>query len=611
MHLQRLPLITFLFIAHFGISVRGKPPGDPESVAIAPNTLLENVDANLAFQSPFTNIPQLAVSLNDRHTTTILGQASRNKHVFAANLGPRNVSAAGAANTEEPGGGELTHDRQRFNWFPNPPVTFEHGVASGDPIDDSVIIWTKVTSQAPHSGPVVVQYEVSQDAQFLEQPVFRGTVLTSDDVDYVVKVDVKGLSPRTTYFYRFKSGDAVSPIAETKTLPRETDQVNELNLAIVTCSNMAHGWFHSYDRIAERKEVDVVVGLGDYIYEYDLKSYPSPIKALPATRNPVPAKNIVTLTDYRQRHAQYKTDKALQRMHAVKPFVAIWDDHEFADNTWNDGAPDHDPTRDGPFSQRKFAAARAFHEYMPIRPQNAKDDMYRVYRKFSFGTLADVILMDTRADGRDEQARGNRGTRRLISKDQEAWLYGNLEGSRAEWKVVAQQVLFAPVLQRILGWEIPLTSDTWMGYPAARDGLLNFVNQRRINNTLILTGDFHASYVSNLFADKSKYDKHTGHGSVMTEYVTPSTTSSTPMSDKRWKHKLAAPVLKWFNKGAQWVDLYRHGYVLQTYTRSKVTTRYMMVEDVKSYGGGREYLAAHMEQASGANRITSMEVKDD
>ncbi|ORZ35130.1 PhoD-like phosphatase-domain-containing protein, partial [Catenaria anguillulae PL171] len=208
MHLQRLPLITFLFIAHFGISVRGKPPGDPESVAIAPNTLLENVDANLAFQSPFTNIPQLAVSLNDRHTTTILGQASRNKHVFAANLGPRNVSAAGAANTEEPGGGELTHDRQRFNWFPNPPVTFEHGVASGDPIDDSVIIWTKVTSQAPHSGPVVVQYEVSQDAQFLEQPVFRGTVLTSDDVDYVVKVDVKGLSPRTTYFYRFKSGDA-------------------------------------------------------------------------------------------------------------------------------------------------------------------------------------------------------------------------------------------------------------------------------------------------------------------------------------------------------------------------------------------------------------------
>ncbi|KAJ3367679.1 hypothetical protein GGF31_007139 [Allomyces arbusculus] len=534
---------------------------------ISRDTLVARYDDNLAFKSPYANVPKLAVPLSAHHKAKLLKPAPK-------------LEAGG------------------------PAAKFLHGVASGDPLENAVIILTRVTPTTANA-PVTVQYQVATDAGF-SAIVKQGAVVTSDDVGYSVKVDVQGLNPATSYYYRFTVDDQVSPVGRTKTLVSNTADLASLNMAVVSCSNMPHGYFHAYEAIAKRNDVDFVLALGDYIYEYDLPGYKPVGGAMPASRDPVPAKVISNITDYRMRYGQYKSDPQLQLLHAQKPWIVVWDDHEFADNAWVGGAVDQDDKRDGPWGPRKLAGMRAFHENIPIRPSQAVGDEYRVYRSFQIGNLVDLIMLDTRIDGRAEQAKGDRASRQIMGAAQEQWLYGSLKSSKAKWRIIGNQVMFATLPEKLFAWELPITADAWVGYPGPRQGLLDVLAKNKISNTVMLTGDFHGSVASDIPADGSGKVK-TNAPSVMTEFVGPSITSASPAQDSAILNGLAKPVLGLANPSAKWIDLYRHGYMFVAISPAKVRVEYTYVKSVKTLDGGATAVAAVLETASGSNRITTVQ----
>jgi alkaline phosphatase D len=255
------------------------------------------------------------------------------------------LPGCGGALSTEPGGVAQVETASALN-----ADTFNHGVASGDPLQDRVILWTRFTPTGAPSS-VQVDYVVATDQQ-LQNVVLRGSAITSDLKDYTVKVDPKGLSAGTTYFYRFSVGQVNSPTGRTKTLP--TGDVSRLKIAILSCASLGHGVFNAYRRVAERADIDVVVHLGDYIYEYGTDQY--------GTARPYePANEIVTLSDYRKRHAQYKRDPDLMALHSQHAMINVWDDHETADNSYRDGASNHN-AGEGDWNTRVAAALQALYE---------------------------------------------------------------------------------------------------------------------------------------------------------------------------------------------------------------------------------------------------------
>ncbi|MBX2961178.1 MAG: alkaline phosphatase D family protein [Cyclobacteriaceae bacterium] len=267
---------------------------------------------------------------------------------------------------------------------------FYHGVASGDPLHDRVIIWTRVTPE--DSLPTIdVDWEVSTDQNFTSIKT-KGKVTTSPARDYTVKVDVTGLSSDQTYYYRFKALGTTSMAGRTKTSP--IDMKDSLKFAVVSCSNWEFGYFNAYARIAE-KELDAVLHLGDYIYEYGTGKYGDTTIG----RINMPLHEIISLQDYRTRHSQYRLDEGLRQVSLMHPFIAIWDDHEVANDTYAEGAQNHQP-EEGDFNERKQAAKQAYYEWIPIREGE------KHYRTFSYGKLADIIMLDERLAGRTKQAEG-------------------------------------------------------------------------------------------------------------------------------------------------------------------------------------------------------------
>jgi alkaline phosphatase D len=481
--------------------------------------------------------------------------------------------------------------------------------AALDPLEDRVIIWTRAAPSASIfvRAPVQIRWEVASDTQF-KHIVTCGTVFTSDEIDYTVKVDVKGLKPSTVYFYRFTALDGsnqMSVTGRTKTLPCKQCNVENLKVGVISCANIAHGYFHGYRRISEKSDIDLILGLGDMIYEYDLKSFTPYGGFTVLDRTPKPNVNLATLSDYRTRHAQYRSDVDEFEATRMFPWIIIWDDHEVADDAHKGGADNHIFNRDGPWEDRKLAATRAFHEYMPIRPLNIADDPYRIYRKFQVGNLVDFVMLDTRMDDRNEQRKGVRQNRTLYGQQQESWLFNNLKTSKTVWRLIGNQVMFAPFIQNILGWEIPLFSDIWVGYPKSRNNLLDFMMENKINNTIMFTGDFHGSVASDIYKDRGSYTKSTGQGAVFPELVIPSITSNTPARNSKFLHKLMKPGLHIMNKGAKYVDLYRHGYMVATFTREKMAAEYYYMENVKKPSGSKEMKGGIVEVALNANRITS------
>lgn len=400
---------------------------------------------------------------------------------------------------------------------------FRHGVASGDPLSDAVIIWTRVT--APNGATPEVSWEIAADSSF-RRILLRGTTTTGAAKDFSVKIDAAGLRPATTYYYRFQALGERSVVGRTRTLP--TADVRHVRLAVASCSNLPFGYFNAYRRIAERADLDAVLHLGDYIYEYQNGKYGD---GTPFGRVPQPDREMVALADYRMRHAQYKSDPDLQEAHRQHPFIVVWDDHEITNDTWRDGAENHNPG-EGEWAIRRAAAVQAYFEWMPIREDRATRQP-RIYRSFAFGSLADLIMLDTRLIDRDEQAarREDIATvddpkRTLLGRAQEQWLFDELAASkRAEvtWQLLGQQVMFA---QASLPGATSASIDTWDGYRPARQQIIDAIMQQELSNVVVLTGDVHSSWAYDVPLNPwDGYDPSTGRGTVAVELVTPSITS--------------------------------------------------------------------------------------
>ena len=335
---------------------------------------------------------------------------------------------------------------------------FLQGVASGDPATDAVILWTRVTPDV--DAEVTVSWEVATDSKFT-QLVTNGQMTTTKDRDYTVKVDAVGLEAGQQYFYRFKAGDTVSEIGQTRTLPEGS--VASVKLAVMSCANFPAGYFNVYEMAAQQADLDAVVHLGDYLYEYARGEYASE-HAVELGREVLPAGELFLLEDYRTRYSQYRSDASLQKLHAKVPFITVWDDHEVANDTWKDGAENHNDG-EGDFDLRKQAALQAYFEWLPIRPWS-EGNHEEIYRSFNFGNLVDLHMLDTRVLARDKQLEYSQyidattgafnsatfltdvtdTNRTLLGQTQLLWLQQTLLQSTAKWQVLGQQVLMAKML---------------------------------------------------------------------------------------------------------------------------------------------------------------------
>ena len=408
---------------------------------------------------------------------------------------------------------------------------FVHGIASGDPLHDRVILWTRITNDGSiEASSIPVAYTIATDPA-LKNIVAQGRAKASAASDFTVKVDPKNLKPNTTYYYGFEALGYLSPIGRTRTIPHPdlpASDVDRVRLAVVSCSNYGFGYFNGYANIAKQADISAVIHLGDYIYEYPEGFYRD--NELKEERPLFPKNEIISLDDYRRRYACYRTDIDLQECHRQHPFIAVWDDHEIADNSWKGGARFHTDSK-GSYLERKMSAVRAYHEWMPIRDDssNELDSQLRIYRRFEFGKLFDLNMLDTRIFGREklDATASNEPERQLLGLEQENWLYLKmLEGKRrqATWQILGQQVILAP----FKGSSATNSGDIWNGYASARTRLLDFIEENAIDNTVVLTGDYHASFAFDVCQnpfDANSYNPATGKGSIAVEFVCPALTS--------------------------------------------------------------------------------------
>jgi alkaline phosphatase D len=393
---------------------------------------------------------------------------------------------------------------------------FYHGIASGDPLKDRVIIWTRVTPDDISNVTITGTWKIATDNQ-MSNVISSGSFTTDTSKDFTVKIDVTGLQAQTYYYYQFHTNGLGSPIGRTKTAPGDT--TTNARFGVVSCANLEAGFFNVYKAMNVRNDIDAVLCLGDYIYEYETGGY-EPNTA--TQRFWQPATETITLADYRARYSVYHLDPDLRRNHQLYPWIPIWDDHESANDSWKDGAENHN-TGEGNWQTRKNDGKQAYFEWLPIRQTNPTDP-YQIYREITYGKTIDLIMLDTRLEGREEQigttgTSVNSTTRKMISDAQKIWMNDKLLNTTSKWKFLVQQVMMAPV--KIFG--SPMNEDQWNGYPAERDNLSNFIVNNNINNFVVLTGDIHTSWANDL--PRSNYVSSTGAGSWGVEFVTPSVTS--------------------------------------------------------------------------------------
>jgi len=490
-------------------------------------------------------------------------------------------------------------------------LPFLHGVASGDPLPDRVVLWTRVTPSRealPGSGlgeDVELEWQIDTSEDFGNPQT--GSVTTSADSDHTVHVDPEGLEPATEYFYRFivKSGEfegATSPVGRTLTAPKEDASLDSLNLAIASCANWESGFFSAYGDMAQRAragEIDHVVFLGDYIYEYPTGEYAGKSGV---ARMHHPEWEITTLEDYRQRHGRYRTDLNLQAAHAACPWIVIWDDHETANNSWFAGAENHTDGRvEGEWPERQGAAVQAYFEWLPVRAQSAGEEQL-LYRSFKFGDLAQLTMMDLRTY-RDAETTGPNfanDDRTMLGKKQFDWVAQQLQESTARWDVLGNSVMVSPMRfvtipdnekaniaagymkERATG--IAVNSDQWDGYAAERDRLLTMLDEQE-SNALFLTGDIHSEWANSIASPS-------GFGEIGCEMVT--TSISAPNVDEILTsafgtyHKednstslLVEQAIRDANPWVSHIDFDAHGYGIASIHYDYVDMLYYRVSDVE------------------------------
>lgn len=480
------------------------------------------------------------------------------------------------------------------------PATFPQGVASGDPLSDAVILWTRAVPEDAAQTRVPLQWVVARDAA-LRDIVASGSAMAPAEQDYTLKLDVQGLAPGTTYYYAFLAAATRSPVGRTRTAP--IGATERLRLAVVTCGDYTRGLFHAYARIAERADLDAVIHLGDYIYETDRQD---------RVRPHLPPVKLTQLDHYRGRYASYRLDPDLQELHRQHPVIWVWDDHETCDGTWMDGADpnDHIEAEDGPFSARKAAALQAALEWLPIRmPDPANPE--RIYRGFEFGDLVDLAMIDTRRIGREEPLEPNGvfgplglpaftqtggfadPARQILGAEQEAWLIQRLQASTARWKLLGNQVVFSQLkllgLPEATGLSLFVNPDQWDGYAAARERLFDAIDGQ-VSNLVVLTGDVHAAFAMDVSRDPNNplvYNPLTGSGAVAVEFVTPSISSAGDPSAPDGADELleqlvlgSPELVRTINPHIKLLDS-RNGYLLLDVTRERLQGEFWFVPFVE------------------------------
>lgn len=433
---------------------------------------------------------------------------------------------------------------------------FYHGVASGDPLDDRVIIWTRVTPA--NAGPVIVNWKMASDTG-MTNVVQSGSFTTTDSVDYTVKVDVTGLQAGTWYYYQFETNNRFSLVGRTYTAP--TGNIDSLRFGIVSCSDYSEGYFNVYGRMVQRNDMHAIIHLGDYIYEGEGSS---------GDREHEPLAEILVLDDYRARHSQYKLDEDLRCLHQMYPVIAVWDDHETSNNSWSGGADGHD-SGDGLWEDRKGYGVKAYYEWMPIRPSDPNNQL-RIYRTINYGNLIDLIMLDTRLIGRDEQTTGSGiddPNRSMLGPDQLGWLASEMRNSSAQWKILGQQVMMAPLEVPFIG---PVNPDAWDGYRAERDRVYDSVLTNNVENVVVLTGDIHTFWANDL--PLSGYDPATGDNSIGVEFVVASVTK------ENGGLPAGQQVIQLANQHMKYVNLADHGYIVLDVNQQRAQADYYFIDDI-------------------------------
>jgi len=497
------------------------------------------------------------------------------------------------------GGGGDGLPQYEYDGALGPEDLFRHGVASGDPLADAVILWTRVTPDA--AAALEVFWEVARDVEFTDR-VGAGWTTTDAERDFTVKLDVGGLAAGTTYHYRFRALGRGSLVGRTRTAPQGSPE--RLRFAVASCSNYAHGYFHAYRRIAERADLDAVIHLGDYIYEYGDGGYGDQRALDPPTE-------IVTLDDYRRRYAHYRADPDLQAAHQQHPFITVWDDHESANDSWRGGAENHQPS-EGDWALRRAIAERVYAEWMPIRAL----DGGRIWRALRFGDLVDIVMLDTRLWGRDPQPPGANDAsifatdRTLLGADQEAWLLDQLRGSRARWRVLGQQVMLGQLKAQGLpnseGGGVFLNGDQWDGYQAARARLLAALRDEALDNVVVLTGDIHTSWAIDLCEDPNNpqaYNPLTGAGALAVEFVTPGVTSPGVPGG----NAALLPIAYAQNPHIKFGELEQRGYLVLDVTPQRAQAAWFHLDDVTQPTTAERFAAAYAVYDGAAHVVSEAE----
>jgi len=496
---------------------------------------------------------------------------------------------------------------------------FRHGVASGDPDATSVVLWTRVTVPAA----LEVEWELASDPRF-NKVLRQGKETTGPERDYTVKVVAEGLEPGGHYFYRFRAAGATSAVGQTRTLP--VGRVERLGIALASCSNFAFGYFNAYDAIARDPAVDYVLHTGDYIYEYGADGWGAET-ARKLGRVHEPANEIVSLSDYRIRHAQYKTDAGSQAMLAAKPLLACWDDHESANNPWTGGAQNHQPGKEGDWAERRAASIRAYFEWMPVREPGPGRTQMQFWRTYVFGDLATLSTLETRHTARARQidydpyrktiasradARAmERDTfgaigRTMLSRELEADLTAAWTNSKAAgqpWRLIGNPMpiartrvpdvvalglipdpatqtkpLSAAVDMAWKGkWNMPFYPDTWDGYEWARERFYSQARAAGVNDLVFLTGDSH-SFWANRLANAA--------GQPMgLELGTAGITSPGDFAESGFDSETARKLDVAFaehNPEVLWTDDAHQGYVRLVLTPGEGRATYVAISNIRS-----------------------------
>ena len=521
---------------------------------------------------------------------------------------------------------------------------FRHGVASGDPDGQSVVLWTRISGT---TETVSVQWELAADPTFARM-LASGTIETGPDRDHTVKVMAEGLPAGGTFWYRFRALGDVSPTGRTRTLA--TGRLDRLGIALASCSNYAFGHFNAYDAIARDGGVDFVLHTGDYIYEYGAKEWGAAV-ADRLGRVHEPAHEIVSLADYRQRHAQYKTDAGSQAMHAAHPLLCCWDDHESANNPWVGGAQNHQPDTEGDWAARREASIRAYFEWMPVREPQPGRNRAQFWRDYSFGDLATLFTLETRHTGRAEQVdyraleksiaslddarRVERETigapgRAMLAPELEADLAAALRRSvraRQPWRlignpmpiartrvpdVVAMGLMPDPFTTpgassdaKILAWkgkwDMPFYPDTWDGYEWARERLYSLSRKAGAADLIFLTGDSHSFWANRLADAKGR--------PAGLELGTAGITSPGDFVESGFGADLSEKLDRAFeahNPEVVWTDNLHQGYVRLELARDAARADFIAVDTVLS----TDYRPQTLRRFAISRRVKALELAE-